>query len=55
MCTATADGLRWLYVDLNSFFASVEQQDRPGMAGRPLIVTPVESEYTSAIAVSVEA
>ncbi len=44
--------LAWLYVDMNSYFASVEQHDRPDWRGRPLIVTPVTSEYSCAIAAS---
>lgn len=47
--------LRWLYVDFNSFFASVEQQLRPELRGKPVIVVPVESDYTCAIAASYEA
>lgn len=47
--------LRWLYLDMNSFFASVEQQDNPALRGRPTIVVPVMSDYTSAIAASYEA
>jgi DNA polymerase IV len=47
--------LRWLFLDLNSYFASVEQQERPGLRGKPVIVVPVESEHTSAIAASYEA
>jgi DNA polymerase IV len=47
--------LRWLFLDLNSFFASVEQQERPHLRGRPLIVVPVDSPATCAIAASVEA
>jgi DNA polymerase-4 len=47
--------LDWLYLDLNSYFASVEQQCRPHLRGRPIIVTPVESEATCAIAASIEA
>jgi DNA polymerase-4 len=47
--------LRWLFLDLNSYFASVEQQERPELRGRPVIVVPVASDYTSAIAASIEA
>jgi DNA polymerase IV len=46
--------LRWLFVDLNAFFASVEQQMNPDWRGRPVIVRPAESEYTGAIAASYE-
>lgn len=47
--------LRWLYVDFNSFFASVEQQLNPRLRGRPVMVIPVETETTCAIAASYEA
>lgn len=47
--------LRWLYVDLNSYFASVEQQVEPRLRGRPVIVAPVMTDSTSAIAASYEA
>lgn len=47
--------LRWLYVDFNSYFASVEQQLQPALRGKPVVVIPVESEATSAIAASYEA
>lgn len=47
--------LRWLFLDLNSYFASVEQQLDPGLRGRPVIVAPVDSDTTVAIAASVEA
>lgn len=47
--------LRWLYVDFNSYFASVEQQLNPAFRGRPLAVIPVETESTCAIAASYEA
>ena len=46
--------LRWLFVDLNAFFASVEQQMNPDWRGRPVIVRPAPSEYTGAIAASYE-
>ncbi len=47
--------LRALAIDFNSYFASVEQQERPELRGRPLIVVPVLAETTGAIAVSIEA
>jgi len=47
--------LRALAIDFNSFFASVEQQDRPELRGKPLIVVPVIAETTGAIAISLEA
>jgi DNA polymerase-4 len=49
------NSLRWLYVDFNSYFASVEQQLNPALRGKPIAVVPVESDYTSAIAASYEA
>ncbi|HEV7227408.1 type VI secretion protein ImpB [Brevundimonas sp.] len=48
-------GLRWLFIDLNSYFASVEQQMNPKWRGRPVIVRPASSEHTCAIAASYEA
>lgn len=47
--------LRWLYVDFNSFFASVEQQLDPRLRGKPIAVIPVETDSTCAIAASYEA
>jgi DNA polymerase-4 len=47
--------LRWLFLDLNSYFASVEQQLDPRLRGKPVIVAPVGSDTTVAIAASVEA
>lgn len=46
---------KWLFLDLNSYFASVEQQDNPALRGRPVAVTPHPSEGTCAISVSYEA
>ena len=47
--------LRWLFFDLNSYFASVEQQDRPELRGRPIAVVPMQTDSTRAIAASYEA
>ena len=47
--------LRSLYVDLNSYFASVEQQLDPSLRGRPVAVVPVMADTTCAIAASYEA
>ena len=47
--------LRWLFLDLNSYFASVEQQLQPSLRGRPVIVAPVGADTTVAIAASIEA
>ena len=47
--------LRWLYVDFNSYFASVEQQLRPELRGKPIAVVAVETDSTCAIAASYEA
>ncbi len=47
--------LRWLFLDLNSYFASVEQQERPELRGRPIAVVPVLADTTACIAASYEA
>lgn len=47
--------LRWLYLDLNSYFASVEQQIEPTLRNKPVAVVPVMSDTTCAIAASYEA
>lgn len=47
--------LRWLFLDLNSYFASVEQELRPELRGLPVVVVPVMADTTSAIAASYEA
>lgn len=47
--------LRALIVDFNSYFASVEQQERPELRGRAIAVVPVKAETTCAIAASYEA
>ena len=45
----------WLFLDLNSYFASVEQQLRPELRGKPIAVVPVDTDATCAIAASQEA
>jgi DNA polymerase-4 len=47
--------LNWLFVDLNSYFASVEQQVRPELRGRPVGVVPMMADTTCCIAASYEA
>jgi DNA polymerase-4 len=47
--------LHSLYVDLNSFFASAEQQLRPELRGRPIGVLAVMADTTCCIAASVDA
>lgn len=50
-----ANSLRWLFLDLNSYFASVEQQLNPALRGRPIAVSPTDTDSTCAIAASYEA
>ncbi len=47
--------LNALYVDFNSYFASVEQQLQPHLRGKPIAVLPVLAETTCCIAASYEA
>ena len=47
--------VNWLFVDLNSYFASVEQQDRPELRGKPVAVVPMLADTTCCIAASYEA
>jgi DNA polymerase IV len=47
--------LRSLFVDFNSYFASVEQQLNPALRGRPVGVVPVMAETSCCIAASYEA
>jgi DNA polymerase-4 len=65
MCVATSRNnlparedeprLRWLFLDLNSYFASVEQELVPSLRGRPVAVVPVVADTTCCIAASYEA
>jgi DNA polymerase-4 len=47
--------LRYLFLDLNSYFASVEQQESPELRGKPVAVVPVEADTSFVIAASYEA
>jgi len=44
-----------LFLDINAYFATVEQQERPELRGKPIIVVPMETDSTCAIAASYEA
>src|ERR1039458_10510446 len=47
--------VRWLYLDMNSFFASVEQEMNPSLRGKPVAVVPMRDvDTTCCIAVSYE-
>jgi DNA polymerase-4 len=47
--------LRSLFLDLNSYFASVEQQLNPALRGKPIAVTPVMADGGCCVAASYEA
>src|SRR5579871_4523171 len=47
--------VNWLFLDLNSYFASVEQEVRPELRNRPVGVVPSVVDTTCCIACSYEA
>jgi DNA polymerase-4 len=47
--------LTTLFLDLNSYFASVEQQVQPSLRGKPVAVAPITSDSGCCIAASYEA
>ena len=47
--------VQYLFLDLNSYFASVEQQENPAYRNRPVVVVPTQTDATCAIAASYEA
>lgn len=52
--TDTSQLVNWLYLDMNSFYASVEQEMAPYLRGRPVAVVPLAADTTCCIAVSYE-
>jgi len=48
-------GVRIMFIDMNSFYASVEMQDNVGFRGKPTIVVPVMADNSCAIAASYQA
>lgn len=47
--------LNWLYLDINSYFATIEQQVNPDLRNKLVAVVPLMSDSTCAIAASHEA
>jgi nucleotidyltransferase/DNA polymerase involved in DNA repair len=45
----------WLFVDLNSYFASVEHETRPELRGQPIGIVPIEAKTACVIACSYQA
>lgn len=54
-CLSDTRPLRIIFIDLNSFFVSVEQQENPELRGKPVVVVPVLSDTSCVIAASYEA
>ncbi len=50
-----AGTVNWLFVDLNSYFASVEQELVPELRGQPIVIVPIEAENACCIAASYQA
>jgi DNA polymerase IV len=44
--------VQWLFLDLNAFFASCEQQEMPALRGKPIIVVQTLTDSACAIAAS---
>ena len=47
--------LKWLYLDFNSYFATIEQQINPSIRKKAVAIVPSLTDYTCAIAASNEA
>jgi nucleotidyltransferase/DNA polymerase involved in DNA repair len=52
MNSSTVDAVQWLFLDLNAFFASCEQQENPALRGKPVIVVQTLTDSACAIAAS---
>ena len=53
MNSSTANhAVQWLFLDLNAFFASCEQQQNPVLRGKPVIVVQTQADSAVAIAAS---
>ena len=50
-----ANNVRKLFIDMNSFYSSIEQQENNKYRKQPTIVVPILTDYTCAIAASYEA
>jgi DNA polymerase IV len=50
--STTEDAVQWLFLDLNAFFASCEQQENPVLRGQPVIVVQTLTDSAVAIAAS---
>lgn len=55
MSFAIENKLNWLYIDINSYFATIEQQVNPDLRNKPIAIVPLLSDSTCAIAASYEA
>ena len=55
MSFALENKLNWLYIDVNSYFATIEQQLDISLRKRPIAIVPLLSDSTCAIAASYEA
>jgi hypothetical protein len=49
---AAENPVQWLFLDLNAFFASCEQQENPALRGQPVIVVQTLTDSAMAIAAS---
>src|SRR5437764_1119298 len=47
--------VHWLFLDLDSYFASCEQQARPDLRGKPVGIVPMVAETTCCLAASRQA